>query len=155
MTPSHNRVVIGGVPGCYQITTLPMGTTCEVQRFADALRIGSARARDRSCALVNDTAHQPLSGDAGPHDLIGSPVIFVVDEGDAWAVVVLSPPWGFGPCGQSFVGPNAARGAERYARKLFDQFRQMAIAEQARRDRIKQLRRAAADPHHYQQESAR
>ena len=154
--PSPHRVVISGDPGSYRVTTLPTGISCEVQRFADALRLGEARARERSCALVNDTSHKPLIGDSGPQHLVGSPIIFVVDEGDAWAVVVMSPPWGFGPCGQSFVGPNAGRAADRYGRKLFEQFRQMAIAEQARRDRIKQLKRAAApNIQHYEKESGR
>ena len=154
--PSPHRVVISGDPGSYRVTTLPAGITCEARRFADALRLGEARARERSCVLVNDTAYKPVSGDAGPIHLLGSPIIFVVDEGDAWAVVVMSPPWGFGPCGQSFVGPNAARAADRYGRELFDQFRQMAIAEQARRDRIKQLKRAAVpNIQHYEKESGR
>ena len=145
--PSPHRVVISGDPGSYRVTTFPAGIACEVRRFADALRLGEARARERSCALVNDTAQKPLSGDAGPIHLIGSPIIFVVDEGDARAVVVMSRPWGFGPCGQSFVGPNAGRAADRYGRKLFDRFRQMAIAEQARRDRIKSLKRDARPAH--------
>ena len=154
--PSPHRVVISGDPGSYRVTTLPTGISCEVQRFADALRVGEARARERSCALVNDTAHKPLTGDAGPQHLVGSPIIFVTDEADAWAVVVMSPPWGFGPCGQSFVGANAARAADRYGRKLFEQFRQMAIVEQARRDRIKQLKRTATpNIQHYEKESGR
>ena len=141
--PSPHRVVISGDPGSYRVTTLPTGIFCEVRRFTDALRVGEARARERSCVLVNDTAHKPVTGDAGPIHLLGSPIIFVVDEADAWAVVVMSPPWGFGPCGQSFVGPNAAGAADRYGRKLFELFRQMALAEQARRDRIKSLKRSA------------
>ena len=145
--PSPHRVVISGDPGSYLVTTLPTGISCEVQRFADALRLGEARARERSCALVNDTSHKPLTGDAGPQHLVGSPIIFIIDEGDASTVVVMSAPWGFGPCGQSFVGPNAARAADRYGRKLFDQFRQMALAEQARRDRIKSLKRDARPAH--------
>jgi len=154
--PSPHRVVISGDPGNYRVTTLPAGITCEARRFADALRLGEARARERSCMLVNDTAHKPVSGDAGPQHLVGSPIIFIINEVDAWAVVVMSPPWGFGPCGQSFVGPRGSAAAQRYGHKLFEQFRQMAIAEQARRDRIKQLKRAAApNIQHYEKESGR
>ena len=152
--PSPHRVVISGDPGSYRVTTLPTGISCEVQRFADALRLGESRARERSCALVNDTSHKPLTGDAGPQHLVGSPIIFIIDECDAWAVVVMSAPWGFGPCGQCFVGPNAAGAADRYGRKLFDQFRQMAFAEQARRDRISSLKRDAR-PAHTARETAR
>ncbi|WP_395001539.1 hypothetical protein [Sphingomonas sp.] len=142
---SANRVVFGGGPGAYTITAMPQGVVTNASSFPHGLRIAENLARERCCALDNATGHKPLTGDAGPHHLTGSPVIFVIDEGDAWAVVVLSPPWGFGPCGQSFVGPNATRAAERYARQLFDQFRQLAIAEQTRRDRIKQLKRSEVE----------
>lgn len=148
-------VVIDGAPGAYSVADHPVGSECIVGRFGDALRLAENRARDRSCE-VHIASPLPLTGDRGPIHAIDSPAIYVVDEGDGWAVIVRNQPWGFGACDQSFVGSRGSAAAQRYGHKLFEQFRQMAIAEQARRDRIKQLKRAAApNIQHYEKESGR
>ena len=138
MTPSRNRVVFGGEPGAYTITALPQGIVTNASRFAHGLRIAENLARERCCALDNVTGHEPLTGDAGPSHLIDNPRVFVIFDGDEWVVCVM----GRAGLEQCFIGPAAEKSAHRYGRKLFNAFRDMALAEQARRDRIKSLRRS-------------
>lgn len=147
-------VVIDGAPGAHTVSDQPIGITSIVTRFADALRLADSRARERSCE-VHIASPLPLVGDRGPLHAIDSPAVYVVSDGDSWEVIVRNAPWAHGGCNQSFVGPNAAGAADRYGRKLFEQFRDMAIAEQARRDRIKQLTRAAANQPLHERESGR
>jgi hypothetical protein len=137
MTPSRNRVVLGGEPGAITITAWPQGVVTNAARFAHALRIAENIARERSCALFNETGLEPLSGDAGPSHLIDSPRVFVINDAGEWIVCVMGRP-GLEQC---FIGPNAERAARRHGDKLFAAFCEMAIAEQGRRDRIKELKR--------------
>ena len=139
--PSPHRVVIDGEPGAYSITVLPHGTKYAASRFSDALALGDKLRGERACGLFNDTAIKALTGDRGPAHLIGGPLIFVVDEGDCVEVTMLFGPRAFGPKSQAFVGPNAASAAERFGRKQFNSLRAMALIEQARIERMKELRR--------------
>ena len=139
--PSPHRVVIDGEPGAYSVTVLPHGTKYAVSRFSDVLMLGDKLRCERACGLFNDTAIKPLAGDRGPAHLIGGPLIFVVDEGDCWEVVMLFGPRAFGPKSQAFVGPNAAQAAERFGRMQFNSLRAMALAEHVRIERMKELRR--------------
>jgi hypothetical protein len=138
MTPSRNRVVLGGEPGNYTITAMPQGVVTNASSFPHGLRIAENVARERCCALFNDTGHEPLAGDMGPSHLIDSPRVFVVFEGGEWVVCVM----GRAGLEQCFIGPAAEKNAHRYGRKLFSAYRDTALAEQARRDRIKALRRS-------------
>ncbi len=137
MTPSRNRVVLGGDPGKYTITAMPQGVVTNASSFPHGLRIAENLARERGCALFNDTGHEPLTGDMGPSHLIDNPRVFVVNSSGEWLVCVM----GRAGLERCFIGPAAERAARRHGDKLFATFRDMALAEQVRRDRIKELRR--------------
>ena len=138
MRQSDNRVDLDGKYGAYNVTARPQNIVINAIAFSHGLRIAENLAAERCCALFNLTGHEPLTGDAGPSHLIDNPRVFVIFDGDEWVVCVM----GRAGLEQCFIGPAAEKSAHRYGRKLFNAFRDMALAEQARRDRIKSLRRS-------------
>ena len=137
MQRPDNRVVLAGMPSAYTITAMPQGVMTTARGFAHGLRMAENLVRERSCAFFNDTDHKPLSGDYGPSHLVGNPRIFVIYEAGEWIVCVSGRP----DLERCFIGPAAENSAHKHGRKLFNACRDMALAEQARRDRIKSLRR--------------
>jgi hypothetical protein len=146
-TLSPHRVAISGSHPDYRVTIMPQGIAQSVSSFPAALQLAEKIARERLTALHNETAHQPMSGDAGPSHLLGSPSIFVIEEGGEAMVCVLNSPWGCASAETIFLGPRAGERAQAHGAKLLSAMRSMAIAEQCRRDRMKELARAERQAH--------
>ena len=141
--PQRRHVAIEPDAAGYLVAIRPTGPGQPCRSFIHATRVAFGWAAEHSCQVNNASGWSPIKGDAGPQHLIGSPWVFCVREPDAsWAVVVWCCPRRDREHDErSFLGERAETLAKRRADQLFAHFRQRALDEQSRLERIKELTR--------------
>ena len=141
--PLRRHVAIEADQAGYLVALRPTGPSQPCSSFIHATRVAFGLAAEHSCQVNNASGWSRIKGDAGPQHLIGSPWVFCVREPDAsWAVVVWNCPRRDRDLAErSYLGELAEASAKRHADRLFANFRQRALDEQARLERIKELTR--------------
>ena len=141
--PQRRHVAIEPDPAGYLVALRPTGPSQPCRSFIYATRLAFAWAAEHSCQVNNASGWSPIKGDAGPQHLIGSPWVFCVREPDAsWLVLVWNCPRRDSHLERmTYLGEQAEASAKRRADQLFAHFRQRALDEQARLERIKELTR--------------
>ena len=142
--PQRRHVAIEPDAAGYLVALRPTGPSQPCRSFVHASLVAFGWAAEHSCCQVNNASGwSPLKGDTGPQHLIGSPWVFCVREPDAsWAVAVWNCPrrdshW----AEMTYLGEQAETSARRRADQLFAHFRQRALDEPSRLERIKELTR--------------